>query len=160
MYRSWGNVLVNPRVGLLFLDFERPMRMRVNGTAEVRADDPLRDESPGSVFIVRVTAERIFPNCPRYVHTMRLVEHSVYAPRPDYTPPFLGGSGRKGSGTRCRSGTGKRKTTGFRRLDTTDSPHPCRRRTIGDNKEESWPSTARRRARKSRRRCGSGSRGS
>jgi len=90
MYRSWGNVLVNPRVGLLFLDFERPMRMRVNGTAEVREDDPLRDECPGSVFIVRVTAERIFPNCPRYIHTMRLVEHSAYAPRPDYTPPVPG----------------------------------------------------------------------
>jgi hypothetical protein len=33
MYRSWGNVLANPRVGLLFLDFENPRRIRVNGTA-------------------------------------------------------------------------------------------------------------------------------
>jgi uncharacterized protein len=90
MYRSWGNVLVNPRVGLLFLDFEHPSRMRVNGTAEVRADDPLLDEFPGAVFIVRVTAERIFPNCPRYIHQMRLVEHSAYAPRPDYAPPVPG----------------------------------------------------------------------
>ena len=44
-------------------------------------------QCPGAVFIVRVTATRIFPNCPRYIHTMRLVEHSAYAPRPDYTPP-------------------------------------------------------------------------
>jgi hypothetical protein len=36
MYRTWGNVLVNPRVGLLFLDFESPKRIRVNGTARVR----------------------------------------------------------------------------------------------------------------------------
>lgn len=87
MYRTWGNVLVNPHVGLLFLDFEHPRRLRVNGTAEIRADDPLRDASSGVVFIVRVTADRIFPNCPRYIHRMELVEDSVYAPRPDYTPP-------------------------------------------------------------------------
>jgi uncharacterized protein len=87
MYRTWGNVLVNPRVGLLFLDFESPKRIRVNGTAGVRADDPLRAEFPGAVFIVRVAAELIFPNCPRYLHKMKLVEHSAYAPRPEYTPP-------------------------------------------------------------------------
>ncbi|HRI17569.1 MAG TPA: GNAT family N-acetyltransferase [Burkholderiaceae bacterium] len=87
MYRSWGNVLVNPNVGLLFLDFERTRRLRVNGRAQVAADDPLRAEYPGAVFIIRVTAEWIFPNCPRYLHQMRLVEHSAYAPRPEYTPP-------------------------------------------------------------------------
>ena len=87
MYRSWGNALVNPQVGLLFLDFESPKRLRVNGTATVSADDPLLAEFPGAVFIVRVTATRIFPNCPRYIHKMQLVEHSVYAPRPDYVPP-------------------------------------------------------------------------
>jgi predicted pyridoxine 5'-phosphate oxidase superfamily flavin-nucleotide-binding protein len=87
MYRTWGNLLVNPQVGLLFLDFERPNRLRVNGTAQVREDDPLLDECPGAVFIVRVTADRIFPNCPRYIHRMQLVEHSVYAPRPEYAPP-------------------------------------------------------------------------
>jgi predicted pyridoxine 5'-phosphate oxidase superfamily flavin-nucleotide-binding protein len=87
MYRTWGNVLVNPRVGLLFVDFERPERLRVNGTAHIREDDPLRNEFPGSVFLVRVTAERIFANCPRYIHKMQLVEHSKYAPRPEYTPP-------------------------------------------------------------------------
>jgi predicted pyridoxine 5'-phosphate oxidase superfamily flavin-nucleotide-binding protein len=87
MYRSWGNVLVNPSVGLLFLDFESPKRLRVNGTARVGADDPMREDFPGSVFIVRVTAGRIFPNCPRYLHKMQLVEYSKYAPRPDYAPP-------------------------------------------------------------------------
>ena len=87
MYRTWGNALVNTRVGLLFLDFEQPKRLRVNGSAEVRADDPMLGEFPGAVFIVRVTASHIFPNCPRYLHRMQLVEHSVYAPRPEYTPP-------------------------------------------------------------------------
>jgi predicted pyridoxine 5'-phosphate oxidase superfamily flavin-nucleotide-binding protein len=87
MYRSWGNLLVNPAVGLLFLDFETPKRLRVNGSAQITADDPLRADFPGSVFIVRVTASRIFPNCPRYIHKMQLVEYSTYAPRPDHVPP-------------------------------------------------------------------------
>jgi len=87
MYRTWGNVLVNPHVGLLFLDFERQKRLRVNGTAKVADDDPLLADYPGSVFMVRVTAGRIFPNCPRYLHKMKLVEHSAFAPRPGYTPP-------------------------------------------------------------------------
>jgi predicted pyridoxine 5'-phosphate oxidase superfamily flavin-nucleotide-binding protein len=87
MYRTWGNVVVNPHVGLLFLDFEKPKRIRVNGTARISKDDPLIAEYADAVFIVRVTAETIFPNCPRYLHKMQLVEHSVYAPKPDYTPP-------------------------------------------------------------------------
>jgi predicted pyridoxine 5'-phosphate oxidase superfamily flavin-nucleotide-binding protein len=87
MYRSWGNVLVNPQIGLLFLDFEAPKRIRVNGTATISNEDPLLGEFPGAVFIVRVVAERIFPNCPRYIHKMQLVDYSAYAPRPDYSPP-------------------------------------------------------------------------
>ncbi len=87
MYRTWGNVLVNPHVGLLFLDFENPKRIRVNGTATVREDDALRASCPGAVFVVRITADLIFPNCPRYLHRMQLVEHSAYAPRPGYEPP-------------------------------------------------------------------------
>lgn len=87
MYRTWGNVLVNPRVGLLFVDFENTRRIRVNGTAQVSHDEELCRRFPGAVFVVRVTAEKIFPNCPRYLHKMQLVEHSVYAPRPGYEPP-------------------------------------------------------------------------
>ncbi len=87
MYRSWGNILVNPHVGLLFINFENPKRIRVNGTAQISADDPLRAEYPGSVFIIRLTAEKIFPACPRYIHKMQLVELSAYVPKADYTPP-------------------------------------------------------------------------
>jgi hypothetical protein len=71
----------------LFIDFETPRRLRVNGTAVVSDSDPALRALPGAVFVVRVTAERIFPNCPRYIHKMQMVEESVHAPRPDYTPP-------------------------------------------------------------------------
>jgi hypothetical protein len=87
MYRTLGNALVNPHIGLLFVDFEQPRRLRVNGTAASSVDDPLMAHHPGAVMMVRVAARRIFPNCPRYVHRMTMLEPSVYAPRPDYVPP-------------------------------------------------------------------------
>ena len=45
MYRTWGNVRVNPRVGLLFLDFEQPKRLRVNGTASIALDGKARSSA-------------------------------------------------------------------------------------------------------------------
>jgi uncharacterized protein len=87
MFKSLGNILVNPKVGLLFVDFEDPNRMRVSGTASIADDDPLLAEFPGAQLVVRVRAERIFPNCPRYIHRMQLVERSVYAPRSEHEPP-------------------------------------------------------------------------
>ena len=68
MFKSLGNILVNPHVGMLFIDFEHPDRMRINGTATARDDDPLLSEYPGAQLIIRVQAEQIFPNCPRYIH--------------------------------------------------------------------------------------------
>ena len=87
MFKSMGNLLVNPKVGLLFIDFEGQNRMRVQGTASVSDNDPLMERFPGAQLIIRVKAARIFPNCPRYIHKMQLIEHSVYAPRAAYEPP-------------------------------------------------------------------------
>ena len=87
MFKSLGNLLVNPHVGMLFMDFEHPDRIRINGTATLHADDALLSEYPGSQLMVRVQAEQIFPNCPRYIHTMQIINYSVYAPRLGYTPP-------------------------------------------------------------------------
>jgi hypothetical protein len=50
MFRSLGNVLANPRVGLLFLDFEKPRRLRVLGRA--RLEEP-RGEFDGEQLVVR-----------------------------------------------------------------------------------------------------------
>jgi predicted pyridoxine 5'-phosphate oxidase superfamily flavin-nucleotide-binding protein len=87
MFRSLGNVLVNSAVGMLFLDFERPNRLRVLGKATVVDDDPLLASFAGAQLLVRVRAERIFPNCPRYLHRMTFSETSPYVPRKGYTPP-------------------------------------------------------------------------
>ena len=87
MFRSLGNILVNPKVGLLFVDFQKPFRMRIKGTASLHEDDELLESFEGAQLVVRVEAEAIFPNCPRYIHRMELTETSVYAPRDDYVPP-------------------------------------------------------------------------
>ncbi len=86
MFKSLGNLSVNPGVALLFIDFERPRRLRVLGTATVSRDDPLMAPAVGAQLIVRVAASAIFPNCPRYIPTMRLIEESPYVPRAGIAP--------------------------------------------------------------------------
>ena len=82
MFKSLGNILLNPGVGMLFIAMDgKPRRLRVNGEATVSDQDPLLGQTVGAQLIVRVTARAIFPNCPRYIPTMPLIEPSVYAPR-------------------------------------------------------------------------------
>ena len=87
MYLSTGNVLVNPDVGLLFIDFERGHRMRLEGTASIDLDDPLRRDYPEAQFVVRVRARAVYPNCPRYIHRYELVRRSRFVPRNDCLTP-------------------------------------------------------------------------
>jgi uncharacterized protein len=87
MFKSLGNLLVNPNVGLLFIAMHgRPQRLRVNGTARVSRDDPLLAHTVGAQLIVRVEASAIFPNCPRYIPKLELIEPSVYVPQPGQDP--------------------------------------------------------------------------
>ena len=88
MFKSLGNLGVNPNVGILFLVFgDAPKRLRVNGTAQVVGDDPAMAQVPGAQLLVKVTPVDIFPNCPRYVPNLQLVEPSAYLPDAD-TPPL------------------------------------------------------------------------
>jgi predicted pyridoxine 5'-phosphate oxidase superfamily flavin-nucleotide-binding protein len=89
MYLSAGNLLVNAHVGLLFVDFtgDPPRRLRLNGVARIDPADPLLDRFPGAQLVVRVRATEVFPNCPRYIHRMALVERSRYVPRSGHEPP-------------------------------------------------------------------------
>jgi predicted pyridoxine 5'-phosphate oxidase superfamily flavin-nucleotide-binding protein len=87
MYLSLGNIAASARVGMLFVDFDGQRRLRLNGVATVELDDPLLAEYPRAQCVVRVRATDVFPNCPRYVHRLQLVERSRFTPRADCEPP-------------------------------------------------------------------------
>jgi uncharacterized protein len=87
MYLSAGNLLRNPSVGLLFISFIEQKRLRLNGAASIDEDDPLLPEFPRAQFVVRVRATEVFPNCPRYIHKLELVERSRFVPKAECEPP-------------------------------------------------------------------------
>ncbi len=87
MYLTAGNALVNPHVGLLFIDFERRRRVRLNGVASVADDDALLAEYPEAQLVVRIEATEVFPNCPRYIHEYKLVQRSRFVPHEECRTP-------------------------------------------------------------------------
>ena len=87
MYLSAGNILVNPDVGLLFIDFGRGHRMRLEGTATIDPADPLLADYPEAQFVVRVRARTVYPNCPRYIHRYALVQPSRFVPHAESLTP-------------------------------------------------------------------------
>jgi predicted pyridoxine 5'-phosphate oxidase superfamily flavin-nucleotide-binding protein len=81
MFKSLGNIGVNTHIGLLFIAMHgKPQRLRVNGIARVERNDPLMSEIAGAQLIVRVTAEAVFPNCPRNIPEFELKGQSKYVP--------------------------------------------------------------------------------
>ncbi|MEZ0237710.1 MAG: pyridoxamine 5'-phosphate oxidase family protein [Methylophilaceae bacterium] len=88
MYLSMGNINANPKIGMLFIDFETPHRVRVHGDASVSRDDPLLKEFHSAELVVRVTIAEIFINCPRYIHRYQRVASSHYVPQPECATPL------------------------------------------------------------------------
>jgi predicted pyridoxine 5'-phosphate oxidase superfamily flavin-nucleotide-binding protein len=81
MYLSMGNVASTAQVGLLFIDFEQPQRLRVQGSASIVPADAVEPATLGAQFLVRVAVQQVFPNCPRYIHRMRKLAPSEFVPR-------------------------------------------------------------------------------
>jgi len=88
MYLSMGNMTLNPKIGMLFIDFEHPHRVRVHGTAHIVPNDPLLQEYKEAELVVRVTIEEIFINCPRYIHPHQRVATSRYVPQAECPTPL------------------------------------------------------------------------
>ena len=87
MFLSMGNAAETGQVGLLFIDFETPNRVRLYGSATVSSDDLDMALFPGAKMLVRVAVETVFLNCARYIHKHRRVEASPYVPGPDGRQP-------------------------------------------------------------------------
>ena len=90
MYLSMGNVLDNGNVGMLFINWPKGHRLRVQGNASIHYEDELLPEYPEAQFIVRVTTTAVFPNCPRYIHRMEPKETSPFVPREGQRTPVPG----------------------------------------------------------------------
>lgn len=88
MYYSMGNILGNENIGMLFIDLERPHRLRVQGTARIDENDPMLGDYVEAELIVRVEVSEVFRNCPRYVHRYEKVRESKYVPRESVETPF------------------------------------------------------------------------
>jgi predicted pyridoxine 5'-phosphate oxidase superfamily flavin-nucleotide-binding protein len=88
MFLSLGNVASTAKVGMLFIDFETPHRLRVQGVASIEPHDSLRERYPGADVLVRVEVSEIFVNCSRYVHRYQRLAASRYVPRPGCETPF------------------------------------------------------------------------
>lgn len=87
MYYSMGNIDGQSEVGMLFIDFENPHRIRVQGKARVSADDPLLSHWKEAELVVRVTITELWQNCPRYIHRYQKVKDSRYVPKTDCETP-------------------------------------------------------------------------
>ncbi len=88
MYLSAGNISINNKIGMLFIDFEKPHRLRIYGEASVSKDDPLLDEYNDAQLIIRVKPTEIWINCPRYIHKYQRVESSEYVPQKNEDAPL------------------------------------------------------------------------
>jgi len=88
MFYSMGNLLGNQHVGMLFINFEKPHRLRLQGIASIDDNDPLLRDHPEAQLIVRVRVTEIFRNCPRYVHHYKKIEPSKVVPRSSGETPI------------------------------------------------------------------------
>jgi len=88
MFYSMGNLMGNSQVGMLFIDFEKPHRLRLQGIATVADDDPLLQDYAEAQLVVRVSITQVFRNCPRYVHRYAKIKPSEYVPRSTCETPL------------------------------------------------------------------------
>lgn len=83
MFMSMGNIQDKEKVGLLFIDFETPQRLRLRGEARCLREGPMLDSYPGANLVVEISVNHVWVNCPRYVHRMQPLEQSPYLPGKD-----------------------------------------------------------------------------
>ncbi|WP_295556892.1 pyridoxamine 5'-phosphate oxidase family protein [uncultured Hyphomicrobium sp.] len=88
MYFSMGNIAAHAEIGCLFIDFEKPFRLRLQGRAELVKDGALRAHFKEAELAVKVTVSDVWMNCPRYVHRYKKETTSRYVPRAETETPL------------------------------------------------------------------------
>lgn len=66
-FMSVGNILDNPHVGLLFIDFSDGARLRVNGRASIHDTGAIRELFSAQPRVVLVEIEQVVPNCAAHI---------------------------------------------------------------------------------------------
>jgi predicted pyridoxine 5'-phosphate oxidase superfamily flavin-nucleotide-binding protein len=90
MYMSMGNITENNKIGMLFIAFDKPHRIRVHGLASIDINDPLLNEYKEADLVVRVKLTDLWQNCPRYIHRYHKEDASRYVPRDACETPLAG----------------------------------------------------------------------
>lgn len=73
LFNSLGNILVNPNIGMLFIDFQARVRMRINGRAAIVEERSAHaDVWPLAERYVTVTPVQVFPNCRARIPEMKM----------------------------------------------------------------------------------------
>lgn len=68
MFNSLGNIIANPHVGLLFIDFASQTRLRVNGSARILGNgDDWKWHWPEAKRAVEVAVEQVYWNCSKLI---------------------------------------------------------------------------------------------
>lgn len=80
MFFSMGNIASTAQVGLLFMDFATPSRLRVQGDAHLTDDPAIVGLWPGAQFAVQVEISALITNCPRHIPRMQRLQWSRYVP--------------------------------------------------------------------------------
>jgi hypothetical protein len=87
MFLTLGNIATTAQVGLLFISFETPRRLRVQGKARVLPNEGPH-HVPGAMYLVRIEADQIFVNCGRYIHKLESASLSRHVPDAGGRQPF------------------------------------------------------------------------
>ena len=90
MFMSMGNIKQNNKIGMLFISFEKPHRLRVHGEATITEGDSLLKNYPEADLIVRVKLTDYWQNCPRYIHRYKKIDGSQYVPKKNKKTPIAG----------------------------------------------------------------------
>ena len=88
MFMSMGNIAETAKIGMLFINFETPHRVRVQATAALTTDAEHLAHFPGADFVVCATVDAAFLNCGRYIHKHERVATSRYVPDDDGAAPL------------------------------------------------------------------------
>ncbi len=73
-YMSLGNILLNPHVSMLFIDFNDGARLRVNGRASIHENAAMMKLFPQAECVVVVNIELVAPSCSAYIPRMVLTK--------------------------------------------------------------------------------------